>query len=219
MVDPISDKQKNFVIDEKFGNDTFGEDTFSDEEEHEFEQENGYENRSGISPRKYLTPYTIGAFGLVTIVILFIVFLSGPENSVDSKQLESIEARIQQLEQRLPPADTQDETRDRLDRQDEKLNSISERFDRFNTTISAQINQIIKELGALQQKSPPASSPQQTKSKPEPAKPAFHEVRPGDTLWGISRQYGLTLDQLRNYNKLGSKAAIKPGQRLKLTPN
>ena len=49
--------------------------------------------------------------------------------------------------------------------------------------------------------------------------PEFHQVKAGDTLFRISRRYGLTVEQLRSYNNLAQDAAIYPGQKLKLKPN
>ena len=86
------------------------------------------------------------------------------------------------------------------------------------------ICQIIKELSVLHQKSSLGSAPK-GQQIPQPVKtgqkqttPQFHQVRPKETLWGISRQYGLTLEQLRSYNEIGPKGTIQPGQQLKLTP-
>lgn len=42
-------------------------------------------------------------------------------------------------------------------------------------------------------------------------------VKAGDTLWDIARKYdGVTVDQIKKLNKLGSKGQIKVGQRLKI---
>jgi len=215
MVDPKFDKQENFVINEKY----------NDEELQELDREDYYDDHSGILRKKYITPFAVGGIGLVIIVILFIVLLTGPKDTVDSKQLQSLETKLQQLEEKLAPIAGMDQTLDQLGKQEEKLNSISERFDSFNSTVSTQIDQIIKELGALHEKSSLSPTPQtQVTKKPaitgqQETKPEFHLVRPKDTLWGISRQYGLSLDQLRSYNKLGPKGTIRPGQKLKLTPN
>jgi membrane-bound lytic murein transglycosylase D len=46
----------------------------------------------------------------------------------------------------------------------------------------------------------------------------IHEVGAGDTLYSISRRYSLTVDQLRKYNNIGKDTAIRPGQKLKLSP-
>jgi len=205
MVDPKFQNHDNFVINDKY------------DDARELNQEDYYDDHSGILPKKYLNPFTIGAAGLVVIVILLIVFLSGPEDAVDSKRLQSLEAKIQQLEKKLASIDAIDQALDRLGKQEQNLNLISERFDRFNSTVTTQIDQIIKELGALHQKSSQAPQPANTDQKETKAK--FHQVRAKETLWGISRQYGLTVSQLRSYNNMGSNATLQPGQRLKLTPN
>jgi membrane-bound lytic murein transglycosylase D len=45
-----------------------------------------------------------------------------------------------------------------------------------------------------------------------------HEVRRGDSLWKIARQYGLTVDALSRYNGLRPGATVRPGQKLRLAP-
>ncbi len=44
----------------------------------------------------------------------------------------------------------------------------------------------------------------------------FHVVSEGETLWGISRQYEVSVDELRKWNKLSKYDPIKPGQKLAL---
>ena len=207
MVDQKFESRDNFVIN----------DSYEDEELKELDREDFYDNHQGIMRKKYLNPFTIGAAGLIVIVILIAIFLSGPENTIDSKQLQSLEAKIQQLEKKLASVGVMDQALDRLGEQEEKLNLITEKFSRFNSTVATQIDQIIKELGALHQKS--SQPPQPAKNNQQKTTPKFHQVRAKETLWGISRQYGLTLDQLRSYNNMSSKATIQPGQKLKLTPN
>jgi membrane-bound lytic murein transglycosylase D len=53
---------------------------------------------------------------------------------------------------------------------------------------------------------------------PSAIDPGFHEVRPGDSLWKIGRQYGLSVEQLRRFNHLAVGQSVRPGQRLKLAP-
>lgn len=45
-------------------------------------------------------------------------------------------------------------------------------------------------------------------------KKGYHTVRSGETLWGISRRYGLTVEELRTLNKLSPGVTIYPDQRL-----
>ena len=69
----------------------------------------------------------------------------------------------------------------------------------------------------------PASDPADATSSTDPdaataANPKVHEVRSGESLWTIARRYGLSIDALRRLNKLGTRAMVHPGQKLKLAP-
>jgi len=45
----------------------------------------------------------------------------------------------------------------------------------------------------------------------------YYTVKPGDTLWSISMKYdGVTIDQLKEWNKLSGKAGLKVGQKIKV---
>jgi LysM repeat protein len=209
MVDQKFESHDNFVINDKF----------DDEDIQELNREDYYDSHSGIFRNKYLNPFTIGAVSIFVIVVLLVILFSDPEDdAIDSRQLQSLEVKIQQLEKKLASMDAMSQAFDRLDDLEKKLSLINEQYERFNGSVTTQIDQIIKELGLLhQKKSSQALQPVKTAQKQTISK--FHQVRAKETLWSISRQYGLTLDQLRSYNNIGPKATILPGQKLKLTPN
>jgi len=48
----------------------------------------------------------------------------------------------------------------------------------------------------------------------EPAASRFHTVAKGETLWGISRQYGVSLKSIEEANKLDDPDRLSVGQRL-----
>jgi membrane-bound lytic murein transglycosylase D len=48
-------------------------------------------------------------------------------------------------------------------------------------------------------------------------KMVYYTVKSGDTLWSISQKYnGVTIDQLKEWNKLSGTAGLKVGQKLKV---
>ena len=47
----------------------------------------------------------------------------------------------------------------------------------------------------------------------------YHEVQPGDTLFGIARQYGISLDELCRLNDITPEQVIYPGQKLLVSPS
>lgn len=56
-------------------------------------------------------------------------------------------------------------------------------------------------------------------TKPSPGKEkgdGLYSVGQGETLWGISQKFGLTVKELRDLNNLDANAALKPGQELKV---
>jgi membrane-bound lytic murein transglycosylase D len=43
-----------------------------------------------------------------------------------------------------------------------------------------------------------------------------HRVRSGESLWSISRKYGMTVSQLARMNQISTKSVLQPGQRLQV---
>jgi len=213
MVDSPRDNHEDFVISED--DDTNGEDNLS--------RQDYYEGQTGLLPNKLNRTFIIGGIGLVIIVILLVMVLTGPSDVASRQQLQALEDRIQQLEKRITTTGVMDEALGRIDSNEKELSLIMERVDRFEGTVATQIDQIIKELGKLHQKAGTAPAakvktpPPAAKSTPQ-KQTQVHEVKAGETLYSISRRYGLTVDQLRTYNDIGKDAAIRPGQKLKLSP-
>ena len=64
-------------------------------------------------------------------------------------------------------------------------------------------------------------SPQKTTTKTESFKKTeqkYYTVKSGDTLFSVARRMNVTLQDLLRYNNLKENASLRPGMRLKLTP-
>ena len=58
---------------------------------------------------------------------------------------------------------------------------------------------------------------EKTKKAEKDLKLVYYTVKPGDTLWKIAQHYeGITIDQLKEWNKLSGKAGLKVGQKIKV---
>ena len=64
----------------------------------------------------------------------------------------------------------------------------------------------------------PIEPPAWLQEAAERAPPATHRVVAGESLWTIARLHRLDMDQLREWNRLDRRAAVHPGQALKLAP-
>jgi len=219
MVDPKEANREDFIINEHY----------AAEEVADLDQEEYYERSSEILRKKSSLPFIIGGLALVVLVAMFVIILSRPKNTVDLEYLQSLETRMQQLEKKLATIGIMDQIIERLGKQEQNLDRLNKKTDRFESTVTTQIDQIIKELGVLHQKTSQISATaapqpktadkrQPVASKKTETAAKFHQVQPGETLYRISRRYGLSIDQLRTYNDLAANSAIYPGQKLKLSP-
>jgi len=221
MVDQRDDNRDDFIINEDFA---------AEEEEEEIHRQQYYRNSSEVFRKKSIIPFAIGGLVLVVVVILVVLFLARPENEVDREYLQALESRMQQLEQKQASIGVLDQALDRLGKQEQALAVLDKKLNHLESTVTTQIDQIIKELGVLHQKTAQkqasvtpapktADKNQPVASKKAESTVKFHQVQAGDTLYRISRRYGLTIEQLRSYNNLAPDAAIYPGQKLNLSSN
>lgn len=60
------------------------------------------------------------------------------------------------------------------------------------------------------------SAPVTEKPAPASSGPAYHVVKAGETAFGVSKQYGITMQQLMDMNKLSFGSGIKVGQKLRV---
>ncbi len=66
----------------------------------------------------------------------------------------------------------------------------------------------------------PAVAPALTAPPPEPAagspRPTTHQLAAGETLWGVAQRYGLSVDDLRRWNRITQARSLRPGMQLSL---
>jgi LysM repeat protein len=169
--------------------------------------------------RKPFVPYV--AAGVVALVVILGFMMYGTSAKDDAlaeevallaKHLDDIEFRLGNLEQ----ANAGDESLAALRENHENLNR---QFQALEAKLGQSLNQINGKLAAFEKSQkaiakPAAATPAKKSAKAAPAK--VHVVKAGETLYQISRKYGLTVDQLKKYNNMGNNVTIKPGQELKV---
>jgi hypothetical protein len=166
-------------------------------------------------------PFVLLGLGFVFIIFLFIVFLSKITDMPSKTNIANMEKRLALLEEKLGKIDEIDEKLVLFDTQEKKFELLLDRFDRFETSTSLKMDIINNELFTSKkkdQKAERSKKPGQTKSSTKIAQPTYHEVKPKETLYQISRRYGLTVDALLKLNRLAPDAVIHPGQKLIVAP-
>ena len=192
------------------------------------EQSDAFENETYQSvadaPRKTSAmPSIIITVGFLIVIILLIAVLSRSQDLAEKKQLLMLETRLEELERRLSGIENTRNQSTASAMPEKQLDLVVERLDRLENLVNAKMDQVITELKPAKQtldqpKPPLATTPPPVIKEKEDLKPKVHRVQAGETLYRISRLYGLTVEQLRTYNKLGPNASIYPGQELRLTP-
>ena len=205
------------------------------------EEEFQEETDSEPSVRKRSLPVStllLAAIGtaLVVVVMITVWFWERPQGLRPAKQIKLLEHRIDQLEERLARLNGINERVMLLEGQGQKFMNAVDRLDRFETAITLRMDIVAKELAGLQQtadgksmssKQPDAGKAamplQPTAEPPAPSsaqaateEPEFHTVIAGETLFSISRRYGLSVEELLKANGLDKEATIYPGQQLKI---
>ena len=141
------------------------------------------------------------------LVILYPVF----QQTQKSQTILALEKRIAGIERRLDMDQGQSLLAKRIENLESDINNLRQRLMMLSKSIEP----------AKAARPPGKAGPLSSKSRELPngaASPQYHEVEPGETLFRIGRQYGVSVDDLRKFNKLSEDEMIHPGQKLIVSP-
>jgi vacuolar-type H+-ATPase subunit I/STV1 len=161
---------------------------------------------------------------LLLLILLFVVFIPRSRREGTDKQIAALEARLNQLEERTAKIEGIDEKVTQIWENAKEFEQFKYRYDRSEASISLRMDHIANELSELKSKISVAKPTKTaaTKTGDAAAKKgpttSYHQVRSGETLYSISRRYGMQVNELRRLNQLGAQDAIYPGQKLKVEP-
>jgi LysM repeat protein len=167
-----------------------------------------------LDPRK--KSLILKAAGLLLLIILLMVFFGGGSGDKDAaKELEAVKSSLEGLEKHLARFEALEQKVFSSGRQIGELQATVISLEMATKSLEAVTSSMKNQMEKLAQ---PAVPNPQGQSAPPKKKPAsverqLHEVRRGETLFGISKKYGMSADELRRLNHL-SENSIQPGQRL-----
>ena len=140
------------------------------------------------------------------MLFLNIIFLCGGCGQTASKgEVDQLKGRLDQLEKQLT----------QLESQSSEIKESVTRLDSSGKTLEQQIVTLTENIDKLAQVSPP---PAKTLPAGAQVKKQYHQVMPGETLYSISKKYGLSVGDVRRLNNLTQDQSIQPGQKLLIMP-
>jgi hypothetical protein len=157
---------------------------------------------------------------VVIFLVVLYVFLPIGNSSQDKTHMNAFDARLDQLEKRMLKLESVGERVLNLEKNLKNYGTLEKRLDRLEGSIAKRMDQVDKELLVLRKEletkptaqSTPPPTKQQSQTSTDQA--SHHIVKKGDTLYSISRKYGLTVPQLRKKNGLEKNSVIFVGQKL-----
>jgi LysM repeat protein len=176
---------------------------------------------SNVSGGQAFKPIYIAIGGFLILIVLSVVGIARTYRLAEKVQLLALESRLEQLESRLGSIEAEGGLSQTAG-EGNPLILLTERLDQLEANMTARINSMANQLQSASAK-PVVEAPAKTEAAaPTPApkkevKAKIHTVKPGETLYRISRRYNLSVEQLRQYNQLDQKGSIYPGQKLKLS--
>jgi len=142
---------------------------------------------------------------LLLSIPLFMVVGCGNESSQEA--IEEINGKLDTLEEKLIQLETQSAA---LKKSVANLDSFVQALDEKSASLTQQLYEITSKTG---------SSSSQTQSEfSEEIDGQYHTVVRGDTLYSISKKYGLSVGDLQQLNGIKKDQAIKAGQKLLVAP-
>ena len=168
-------------------------------DEIEIERTEPYRTPSQGNPKKYFAEernlILIGAGVLIVVLIFFFFRVSGKDKSTET--LIQMAQKLAAIEQKIAA----------LEKQQEYL-------------VGGPVKRLAEKVEMLEKRpteklKPPASP----KAKAAPPAKRYHKVKKGETLTGIAKRYGVSVEELRRINKLSPKTTLAAGQTLIAIPS
>jgi hypothetical protein len=198
---------------------------YFDEEEYSPWAEGKSQNKN-IKLAKPPTLLLLLSLAIIALVaVLLMLLFNGDADPIAQQKLDAMESRLLALEERLDKYEAIDEKVTRIWEQAKSFEKFKDRFDRSEASTSLRMDHLTmsletlqKQVNASQKKTDvaPVTTPPKapTTSSAPKAKIAYHEVKAGETLYSISKQYDITVEELLQLNRMKTGSVIVVGQKL-----
>jgi LysM repeat protein len=157
--------------------------------------------------------------GVILLLIVLVALLFGGNDEVATEKPNAIDARVDQIEERLRALEGIDARIAKLEEREKALTQSIARANSSGQTLAGRVDKLNREVNGLQKRSaslaaktgtPPAVQPEAVSG----SEGRYHVVRAGDSLYRIAQKYGMSVGDLRRLNNISAKQAIYPGQKI-----
>jgi uncharacterized coiled-coil protein SlyX len=198
-------------------------------EESDFDETYDDEPRSSQFPKKTLL---IGG-AIVLVIIIIVAFLSSRGSDLSTADFKALMKRVDRIEARLTGMEGIEERMTAaLQAQKNTLSESVTATAGTGGTMAQQLALLTRKVELLQQKMGSVAEKAQTgrtgaavekapanktgagRRVQQPNEAQYHVVARGENLYRIAMKYGLTVDKLRDINKMTPSQSIYPGQKL-----
>jgi LysM repeat protein len=165
--------------------------------------------------RRFMRSGNSGFFRILLGVLLILVFLGGIFYFL-SRQSANDETNLLQS---------------KLTNLEEKISSLEKQITELQGKVSTlgpdpallqQLDALAQKVEALEKQKQPAAGTRAKSSTPSKPAPSigkqYHTVQKGESLYRISKKYGLSVEELRKLNNLSGDQALRAGQKLQVSP-
>jgi LysM repeat protein len=160
--------------------------------------------RTGTDKKK------LGIFAAVGVVVLAVIggiYMMLGGGGVSKDEVRLIQTKIGSMEQKITALEKQQAAlQARLPAEGAEA-ALTGKVD----TLAQRVEALEKKPVAVVAEKPKAA--QKEKAAASPGK-KIHTVQKGETIYGISKKFGIKPDDLRKLNNLGAEDTVKPGQKL-----
>jgi LysM repeat protein len=172
--------------------------------------------------------YAILGVGILVLSGVILYLFLGQSMNADTEQIRMLSERLASIENRLGVLEVSSRGDGAMDQRLKRVDLFMNRFENLETTMARRLSDLSNRVSALESggakpRVKPSSSTQKAPTPaPAPSTTAesktgkSHVVAKGETLYSISRRYGLSVDELLALNGMSPGAVIYPGQSLRV---
>lgn len=175
-----------------------------DELQEERDESIARRNKPGYESDSTMKLLILAAVGVLVLIVLMVILFTG-SGGLSREDLAPMEARLNQLENRLKVLESQDARLEILDKRMKGIEDSLSSLRKSHNAAKSQLSALNLKLDRLRKTV--ASPTTEGKSR-------YHTVRKGDTLYSISKKYGVTIDDLLQGNRMKKGQELKIGQKV-----